>query len=187
MATDPHYRLLTAEEFLQIEFGPDMKAELDNGVIRMMGGGTAEHDRIQVNIIGFLFNALKGSGCRPSGSDMGVRTHNGSVRYPDVTVFCRPGDPGDDKRKAFDDPRVIFEVLSPSTASLDRIFKVEEYKALASVDTIVLVDPAKQRVRVVQRTGPGSDGWSDVNYSQPQDVTLPSLGVTIPHGDIFAR
>ena len=45
MATLPDYPLLTAEEFLQFDFG-DRKAELDNGVIRMMAGGTARHSEI---------------------------------------------------------------------------------------------------------------------------------------------
>jgi hypothetical protein len=38
MSTQPIYPLLTAKEFLEFDFG-DLKAELDNGVIRMMAGG----------------------------------------------------------------------------------------------------------------------------------------------------
>ena len=97
MATDPHYRLLTAEEFLRIDFGPEMKAELDNGVIRMMTGGTRAHARVQANLMTALGVALRGSGCRPYGSDMAVRTRDRSVRYPDITVDCgSPDDRPDD-------------------------------------------------------------------------------------------
>lgn len=39
MATPFDYPLLTAEDFREIDFG-ERKAELDNGVIRMMAGGT---------------------------------------------------------------------------------------------------------------------------------------------------
>ncbi len=38
MATRPDYFLLSAEEFLDIDFG-ERKAELDNGVIHMIAGG----------------------------------------------------------------------------------------------------------------------------------------------------
>lgn len=65
MATDPHYRLLTADEFLQIDFGPDMKAELDEGVIRMMAGGTCEHSRVQINLATAALSRLRGLGRRP--------------------------------------------------------------------------------------------------------------------------
>lgn len=45
MATSLVYPLLTAEDFLEIDFG-ELKAELDNGVIHMMAGGTARHARV---------------------------------------------------------------------------------------------------------------------------------------------
>ena len=187
MATDPYQRLLTADEFLRIDWGSDVKAELDRGVVRMMAGGSRAHDRVQTNVVAFLRPALRGSGCRPSGSDMGVRTNAGSVRYPAVRVPCGPAGPADDASRAVDDPCVLVEILSPSTAALDRGVKLDEYRALASVDTILLVDPEAERVRVVQRTGRDPDGWSDVDHIRPHDVPLPALGVTIPHAEMFAR
>ena len=184
MATQPDYPLLTAEEFLEIDFG-ERKAELDNGVIRMMAGGTARHAAVQINIIGALLVRLRGSGCRPYGADMAARTRDYSVRYPDVSVYCDRGAASNDKSKAFDDPRVIFEVLSAGTARTDLRVKLEEYRALPSVDTIVFVDIATERLRIVQRTGP--NGWNEVGHDEPVDVTLPSLDITIPHTEIFAR
>lgn len=184
MATQPDYPLLTAEDFLEIDFG-DRKAELDNGVIRMMAGGTARHAAVQINIIAALLPRLRGTGCRPYGADMAARTRDYSVRYPDVSVYCDRGSASNDKSKAFDDPRVIFEVLSAGTARTDLRVKIEEYKALASVDTIVFIDIASERVRIVQRTGP--NGWNDVGHDVPIDVPLPSLGFAIPHDEIFAR
>ena len=176
-------RLLTSEEFLAIEFPSGLRAELDNGVIRMMAGGSREHARVQMNLYGFLRQQLRGSGCRPFGSDMAVETGWKSTRYPDVTVDCSREDKDD--AKALADPRVIFEVLSPGTRREDEGAKLDEYRRLAGVDTIVLVDPAAERVRVLQRVSP--EEWSDRSFAQPADVALPSLGLTIPHAEIFAR
>ena len=184
MATQSAYRLLTAEEFLQIEFG-EQKAELDNGVIQMMAGGTARHATIQINVIAALRQRLRGSGCTPFSSDMAVQTHGRSVRYPDVTVFCGHNDPADDEAKAFSDPRVIVEVLSAGTARTDLRVKLPEYKALPSVDTIVLIDTATERLHIVQRTS--ANGWSEQLHADPVDLELPSLGIIIPHEEIFAR
>jgi Uma2 family endonuclease len=184
MATQIDYPLLTAEEFLEFDFG-EHKAELDNGVIRMMAGGTARHAQVQGNLYVALANRLRGKGCAPYNSDMGARTRDRSVRYPDVTVYCGRGDSSNDEAKAFDDPRVIFEVLSAGTARTDLRVKLPEYQALDSVDTIVFVDIASERLRVVQRTG--RNGWSEQTYEEPVDLDLPSLDLAIPHKEIFAR
>lgn len=184
MAYQPDYLLLTAEQFLEIDFG-EQKAELDRGAIRIMSGGTARHVRVQGNILSALATKLRGTGCSPYTSVMAVRTLDISIRYPDVTVYCGRGGKQHDDAKAFDDPRAIFEVHSAGTARSDLSIKLDEYKALASVDTIVFVDIATERLRVVQRTGP--KGWTDQAYDAPADIAFPSLAVDLAHDDIFAR
>ena len=72
--------LVTAEEFLGIEFDSEARFELDN-VIRMMAGGLAVHARLQSNVLAALFAKLRGTGCRPFGSDFAVKTHGLSIRY----------------------------------------------------------------------------------------------------------
>ena len=185
MVMQPKYPLLTAAEFLRMDFGPDHKAELDNGVIRMMAGGTRRHARVQVNILSALRGQLRGTGCAPYGADMAAKTHDLSVRYPDVSVYCGVNDAEFDDDLADDSPRVVFEVLSAGTARTDLRVKLEEYKAMPSIDTIVYVDIADESLRIVQRTGPSS--WNDAMFSQPADVPLPGLGITLTHADIFAR
>jgi Uma2 family endonuclease len=184
MATRVEYRLLTAAEFLDIDFG-ERKAELDNGIIRMMAGARARHNRVAGNILIALGTRLRGTGCTPYNADMGTLTHDSSVRYPDVSVFCGRDGPADDQATVFSDPRVLFEVLSNGTARTDLLTKLDEYKRLPSVDTIVFVDTGPERVRIVQRTGP--TGWSDVTHTEPVTVPLPALNLTIPHAEIFAR
>lgn len=186
MHADPAYRLIDAEEFLAIDFGPDAKAELDRGVIRMMAGGTLSHARIQTNISSYLRFRLRGSGCRPYGPDMAIRIDAHSVRYPDVAVLC--GDltsRANDKLRSIPDAKVIVEILSDSTSAYDQDVKLKEYKTLAGVDTIVFVDPDAERLRVLQRLGP--QAWRDESFIEPADLVLPALELTIPHAEIFAR
>lgn len=183
MSSTGHYRLLTAEEFLRIDFGPDMKVELDNGVIRMMAGGTRDHARIQANLVAAVRSALCGSGCRPYGSDMAVRTHDRSVRYPDLTIDRGAiGDSGDDL--ILSDPRAIVEVLSPSTRETDLRVKKEEYRAMPGVDTIAFVDPDAEAISVHQRI---ANGWTETLFSTSLDLAIPALGLVIARADIFAR
>ncbi len=184
MATQPVYPLVTVEEFLAMDFG-DRKAELDNGVIRMMAGGTLRHARVQMNVGARLMIKLQDSRCKPFGSDMAIRTVGGSIRYPDVSVLCDKSDEAFDKNLTTDDPRVVFEILSASTARTDLGVKLAEYQALPSIDTIVFVDIAIDRLHVWQRTGPNS--WETTRHVEPFDLPLPSLGVTLTHDEIFAR
>ena len=184
MAADPLTRLLIADEFLQIDFGPDAKAELDEGVIRMMAGGTRRHAQVQRRLFGFFIGALRGGPCEPFGSDMAVRTRDRSIRYPDLTVDC--GTPADDPEdRVLRDPRVIVEILSPSTRRVDEGVKLTEYRTLPGVDTILLVDPDAQRCRVLQRAGP--ETWIDTSWATPHDIELPALGLVLPHDEIFMR
>ena len=185
MATNLYAPLLTVEEFLRIDFGPDKKAELSNGVIRMMAGGTVEHNRIQGNVMRILGNALLGSGCSPYGSDMGVRMHDFSLRYPDVSVFCGRDGPENDKLRELDDPKMVVEVLSPSTRDEDVTTKLPEYKAVPTMQTILFIDPDTGGMRLLQRTGPAA--WNDAELSPGTDVPLPEFGLTLAYDDIFAR
>ena len=186
MATAPDQPLLTADEFLRIDFGPDIKAELDEGVIGVMHDRSAEQARVQANFLRFLGPALRGTGYRPFGPVIGVRTHDHSVRRPDVSVYCSDrASPANDALKAFDNPRVVIEVISPSTKQKANWVKLYEYRELPSVDTIVFVDPSTERLRIVQRAGPNR--WSDQSFTEPSDLPLPSLNLTMPHAEIFAR
>jgi Uma2 family endonuclease len=184
MATPPDYPLVTADEFLLMDFG-ERKAELDNGIIRMMAGGTRRHSTVQINIIATLLAKLRGSGCAPQGPDMATRTHDLSIRFPDVSVFCGKGGEAFDDDVKDDSPCALFEVLSKGTARTDLRVKLEEYKALASVDTIVYVDIGTERLRVIQRAGATS--WTDTHYEEPHDLALPAFDITLTHAEIFAR
>lgn len=184
MAAQPDYPLLSIEEFLDINFG-DQKAELEDGVIRMMAGAKARHNRVVSNLITALNNRLEGTGCSAYGPDMGVRTRARTLRYPDVTVLCGHDGEDDDDARLFDDPRVVFEVLSAGTSRTDLKEKLPEYQALPSVDTIVFVDVGVERLRIAQRNGP--DEWSDRLAVQEADLPLPSLGIDLPLREIFRR
>ncbi len=182
-------RLITADEFLAIEWDDsDAKAELDNGVIRimrMMAGGNADHSRVQGNIFAALREKLRGTGCRPHGSDMAVLMHDYSIRYPDISVFCGRSGVEDGKRQAFDDPKLVVEVLSPSTRKQDVENKLPEYSGLASLDAILYVDPDEESVRLMTRSS--NANWRSRFVATGQDVELQALGVALTWAEIFAR
>ena len=178
-------RLLTVEEFLELEIDFEGRVELDNGVIRMMAGGSAAHSRVQGNIFGALFEKLRGKPCRPYGSDMGLRAHDLSLRYPDVSVFCGRDGPENDKLQMFDDPHLVVEVLSPTTRDRDVRVKLPEYCAIPSLRAILYVDPELESIKLVSRTEAG--GWLETELAKGSDVELGGLGITLSAAEIFDR
>lgn len=185
MATRAH-RKIRVDEFLEFKFNSDSKYELVDGAIYGMGGGSAAHARVQGNVLAYLHRHLRGTGCRAYGPDMALQTMAHTLRYPDVTIYC--GDPGRNEAagsKLLPNPRVVIEVLSPSTRSFDEGRKSEEYQSLPTVETVALIDPEEEWVRVFQRFENGQ--WDLVPSPETGDIPLPCLDITIPKDEIFAR
>src|SRR5882724_12467299 len=114
---------LTVEEYLVKEREAEYKSEFYRGEMFAMAGGTGSHNELSGRIIGILFGRLVGRGCKVYTSDMRVRTgQEGLYTYPDVTVTCGKPIFADGKRDVLVNPKLIFEVLSKSTASKDRDF-----------------------------------------------------------------
>lgn len=177
--------LVTADEFLGMEFDTDCRFELDNGIVRMMGGGTARHAQIQANVLAALHQKLRGSGCAPFGPDMGAHNHRLSVRYPDVSVYCGRSSPENDKLKAFDDPKLVVEVMSPSTRSRDIDVKLPEYRAVLSLQAILYIDPEDETTHLELRNEAGE--WRVAMATADGSVDLSFLNVTLSYAEIFDR
>ena len=185
MATSLLRRKITAEEFVEFDL-LDGRYELEDGLVYGMTGGSPAHSRVQANLLIALGNKLRGTGCRAYGSDMALKTLAHTVRYPDVTVYCgQPASEEQERGKFLPDPRAVFEVLSPSTRTLDEGRKVEEYQSLPSVELVCLVDPIAETVTMYHRNQAGR--WDDADAAAAGDLLLPWIGITIPKDEIFAR
>jgi Uma2 family endonuclease len=82
------------------------------------------------------------------------------------------------------EPRVVIEVLSPSTLNVDRFRKVEEHKSRASIMAILLVDSRAARVGVWRRAG------SEWNFEEHEGdagaVALPEIGAVLSLDELYA-
>jgi Uma2 family endonuclease len=174
---------MTVEEFFEWQQRQDRNYELVDGVpvltVKAMTGATVRHDTVTVNAIVTLGNRLRGKPCRPRTSDQSVLTFRGT-RRPDVSVECgRP----DDTSMATIEPRVVIEILSPSTTRYDRFHKLEEYKLVPAIKVILLVDTEAPQVTVWRRT---QEGWG---YHEEKGldavVALPEIGIDLPLADLY--
>jgi Uma2 family endonuclease len=109
------------EYFLLEKNNPDTCYEYLDGYIYAMSGGTFNHDTIKSNLQRILWGLLRGGKCRVYSSDMRVYISRERYFQPDVTVTCDPRDRG--TGDLLQSPRLVIEVLSPSTELKDRTWK----------------------------------------------------------------
>lgn len=145
------------EAFLDWELRQAERYELIGGEARMMVGGTIGHNDITDNIHAALRSRLRGSPCRARTVQTRVRTADDGFVYPDVVVSCSPRRP---EELFIDDPVLVVEVLSPSTAQYDQGEKRWVYQALPSLRQLVLVSPREAKVELATREADGS--WRSV-------------------------
>src|SRR5437868_7891680 len=85
----PKSNFISAEEYLEAERAATEKHEYYQGEIFAMSGASAEHNEIFSNVFVGLGNRLKGSGCKPYGSDFRVHIPKNTLyTYPDIIIVC---------------------------------------------------------------------------------------------------
>jgi len=150
MAAEHRPKTITVEEYFELErSNPEVRYEYVDGYVYMMAGGSLNHDAITSNIQGILWNFLRGKPCRVYSSDAKVRVNAKRYFHPDVTVTCDPNDRG--TIDFISAPRIIFEVLSPSTEMNDRTRKIQNYLALPTLEEYILVDSHALKMEMYRR------------------------------------
>jgi Uma2 family endonuclease len=161
---------LSPEEFLEWEQTQELRYEYVNGAIVAMTGGTIPHNDLAVNLLLRLAPHVRSRGCRINVADVKVKTRS-SFRYPDLVVSCDDRDR--QAMKLFQYPKVIIEVLSPGTESVDRGKKLREYQLLGTLQEYALVSSDQPRVEVFRR-GAGRT-WVYEAYETGEVLRLDSL------------
>lgn len=173
---------MTPEDFFAWEpDGEDSYELVDGYPVKMMTGASQAHDCIVTNVIISLGNQLRGSGCRPTTDDVALRTGIRNVRRPDVMVTC--GDPRADSYEAHD-ARLVVAVLSPSNAGLDWQRKIEEYRRLAGLSYILLIDPKLRGATLLTRNSGAA--WTSTDFdSLKETIELPAISCHLAMADLF--
>lgn len=180
--SDPAPKPWTVEQFFAWQAGQTDRYELVGGVpVRMMAGARNVHDDIVVTPLSELRVQLRGSGCRPFTGDGGVETLPGQIRRPDAGVDCGRRD-SNGLQAAL--PRMVAEVLSPTTRDFDTFEKLAEYKRVASLRYILAVEPNAPEVALWSR-GTGEAWLRHVIEGADREVAMPEIGVVLPFADLY--
>jgi Uma2 family endonuclease len=143
---------VTYAEYVAIANDTELKYEYVAGEVVAMAGGTVDHARLIGRATALLDRALDGRPCVVLPSDLRIRIRAADrSTYPDLQIVCGQPERDPDDDHAIVNPTVIVEVLSDSTAGLDRTEKFAAYRRLVSLREYVLVSQRERRIEIYRR------------------------------------
>jgi Uma2 family endonuclease len=171
---------MTVTEFLDWEDGTDARFELLGGLPVAMAPSLEPHAEIEISLGAEIRARLKPP-CRVLGN-AGIRIpgRDDTFYVCDLVVTCSPRRP---TSRYISEPRVLIEILPPSTSAHDRGTKASDYRRIASVQEIVLISASGPAAEVWRRS---DRGWLVEDITGP-DATLDlgSVGVQFPLGSLY--
>ena len=176
---------MTVEEYLAYDRAAEFRNEYHDGEIFPIEAASMRHARISLNLAFEFDKRLKSTACCVTQA-IRVRVNQRKYLYPDLLVYCGNPQLTDEAEDTITNPKVIVEILSPSTADYDFGTKFRLYQALDSFEEYVLVSQDQPRVEVSHRTPAGS--WLNTAYLGLNAVCpLESLGIELLLSDIYSR
>ena len=176
--------IFSAAAYLAWEAAQPERHEYIDGEVFAMAGAEDRHVTATMNLAFALRQHLSGSACRTYMSDM--RLHVAAVNsyfYPDVLVTCSALDLASAMVKT--EPKLIAEVLSPTTAAYDRGLKFGHYRTLRSLEEYLLVDLDTRATDCFRK---GADGlWVLHPFARGETIELASVALTLTAAQLFAE
>ena len=81
-------------------------------------------------------------------------------------------------------PRLVVEVLSESTEHVDRLVKLDEYKALETLDYVVIADPTRVEVGFWFRQ-PDRTWRHEILQRRDAVISMPELDLSVSLGSLY--
>jgi Uma2 family endonuclease len=180
--SEPAPKGMTVDEFLSWDDGTDTRYELVRGFVVAMAPPLRQHGILAVRLGGAIDAALRSRRPCVAQSEAGIvkPDSNDTCYVADLAVTCESLRADD---RLIRDPILIVEILSPSTTAFDRHTKVPDYRRIASVQEILLLDSDSIFAEVLRRQG---DHWiTEIVQGQGASLSLSSVPLTIPMADLY--
>jgi Uma2 family endonuclease len=175
---------LTADEYLALDRIADWKSEFHDGEMFPIEAVSLRHATILRNLVVLTESRLRASKCLGLPGPLRVRVTATQYVYPDFEIVCGKPQLTDEQEDTLLNPKVVIEILSPSTAGYDRGAKFELYRQLASLEEYVLVSQVKPMVEVF--TKQSEHQWSlTIVRGELQVVRLQSVGIEFPLAGLY--
>ncbi len=175
---------LSVEEYFALDRDAELKSEYHDGVLYPLCAVSVEHASLGVMLALRVQIRLLGGLCRAMMAPLRVRVSRTKYVYPDLMVVCGKPILTDENADTITNPKVVIEVLSPSTTDYDYGTKFGLYRSLPSLEEYVLVAQDRQRIEVFRRMD--NQEWRLSRYDGAETVLpIESLNISIPLGEIY--
>jgi len=174
-------RLITVDEFLALEDSSDTRTQLVRGVVTAMAPPQASHGELVVEL-GSRLRAQLPRPCRVV-AEAGIKPRDRGDTFwqADLAVTCSPRQRGE---VYLTEPRVVIEVLSPSTEGMDRSLKLDDYRQEPSITDIVLLKSDEARAEHWRR----QEGlWRATLLGPGHVLELADFEIRIAIDELYAR
>jgi Uma2 family endonuclease len=189
--------LYTEDEYLALERASQERREYLDGQIYLMAGESPAHGTICTNLTIEVGSHLKSTPCRAFSKDTKVRSGpipksrysaQGLYSFPDLLVVCGDAQYLDEHRDVLVNPRVIIEVLSPSTEAFDRGEKFARYREhLDSLTDYVVVAQSMPLVEHFARQPNGEWVIAASARDLSETVALGSIRCSLRLSEVYDR
>lgn len=183
----PQYAFISEADYYALEEKAVIRHEYFDGEIFAMAGASPQHVKLTGNITVALGRRLLGRQCYTAPVDQRVKIEaTGLITYPDLAIVCPPEHYDPNNAQTLLNPRVIVEILSPSTARYDRTTKFENYQQIEGLSDYILIEQDQMRVEHYHREANGT--WPQRVHVLPDDeLHLPELDIAVPLREIYER
>jgi len=189
-------RYYSTEEYLALEEEADYKSEYIDGEIFPMAGGSTNHNQIAGNFYAELNFAFKKLDYRVFMSDVRLWIPQRRIyTYSDVMVVAGEPEYHDNRTDTITNPKVIIEVLSPSTKAYDCSTKFEIYRTIPTFEEYLLID--QKRIYIEHFSKTDKKNWSFCDYDKSEQeitqsiekktISLSSFSLEIALADIYNK
>jgi Uma2 family endonuclease len=187
MVLQTEKRYYSPEEYLELEEQSEFRNEYIYGEIRLMPGGTTNHNKIAGNFYKRFPDVIEDQNYDTYINDVKLWIEKyGIYTYPDVIVIKGEPEYYGSGKTIITNPLVIVEVLSNSTKNYDKGEKFKYYRSIPSFQEYILIDQYSFAVEqyVKQREGQ----WIFQEYEGENSILkLDSVNFEIAFKDIYAR
>lgn len=178
---------VSESEYLAFETTRELKHEFVNGEVFAMTGESVRHNLICNNTSTALINQLVDEPCIVPSNDTRVKVESHvSYRYSDVTVICGEVAYVDGRTDTISNPIIVIEVLSPSTALLDRNQQLDEYTQIPTLQEYVLISQDAHKIERFLRQESGD--WLYTKVTRDDGVLkLSSIDCELKVADVYRK
>jgi Uma2 family endonuclease len=175
----PH---MTIDEYFEFEEHSPFRHEYVNGAVYAMTGPSVAHVRITGELLVAFKTHLRGRPCEAFATDLQLQIRvdkDEIVYYPDLIVACNREEWG---VNFVCNPKLVAEVLSPSTRNTDGREKAMTYRRVSSIEEYVLLEQKEHKITVHRR----AQGWKPQVYTGLHAIAeFRSVALSLPLSQIY--